>query len=64
MDDKEKQELLFAVKIIKDTCSNHEMDCRECPLYYAEDCVISSAAVRPADWVLNDEDAVWRAFSE
>lgn len=63
MDDNKKQELLFAVRIIKNTCSNHQMDCHECPLYYAGYCVINNENL-PADWVLNDEDAIWRAFSE
>ena len=63
MDDNKNQELLFAVRIIKNTCSNHETDCHECPLYYAGCCVIRNDGL-PADWVLNDEDAIWRAFSE
>lgn len=57
--DHSKDEILQALKVIKDVCATHH--CQDCP--FADDeavCVINGT--NPNDWVIAAPDPVWRAL--
>ena len=55
-----KEEILNALNVIKDTCS--EFKCDLCPFRdFDKSCIIQDEP--PTDWDIKDEeDNVWRAF--
>lgn len=56
-----KEEILKALHIIKDICQDESTDCDNCPFGNDEDlCRIKDRI--PANWEINKEDSVWRAF--
>lgn len=58
MTDQEKTALLNALRLIQETCKNH--DCGNCPLRSSADtCYV---AERPDWWRLRADDSNWRAF--
>lgn len=58
----DRQKILDALKVIKDTCNDN--DCKRCPLADGkEECIVQ--AQTPAFWdVKGDEKVVWRAFDD
>lgn len=57
-----KEEIITALQIIKDTCRDETIDCDNCP--FGNDgnlCRINHDGI-PANWKINKEDNVWRAF--
>ena len=58
-----KEEILDALKVIKDTCNEvgEKLEgCDNCPFYANKECVIMCRG--PDKWELNFEGAIWRAF--
>lgn len=60
-----KEEIIGALKIIKDECASHG-ECEKCPLFYDENgrrtCKLHCGKV-PSIWELNEhEPETWRAF--
>lgn len=56
-----REEILKALQVIKDTCSDETIDCDNCP--FGNDGSLCKLKHRiPAYWELKKEDDVWRAF--
>lgn len=56
-----KEEILNALHVIKDICQDESMECDNCPFGNEESlCLIKSSI--PTNWIINEEDNVWRAF--
>lgn len=56
-----REELLEALRIIKDECDMYDRDkCELCPFYQTGGCGIN--ANEPWMWDFNDEEPTWRAF--
>ena len=56
-----REEILKALQIIKDTCSDETIDCDNCPFGDDEDLCRLKHTI-PTNWIINEEDNVWRAF--
>lgn len=56
-----KEEILKALYIIKDTCSDETIDCDNCPFGNDESLCRLKHRI-PANWEINKEDSVWRAL--
>lgn len=57
-----KEEILKALKVIKNVCSEKKSDCEHCPFYLSNNgCQIMNKY--PTFWkIQEDEDEKWRAF--
>lgn len=58
-----QEEILKALQIIKDTCNDETIDCDNCPFGDDEDLCRLKFTI-PANWKINKEDNVWRAFND
>ena len=57
----DKQKILDALKLIKDTCNNCE-ECEDCPFFCQNICMFATDCP-PEDWELNNTKDIWRAFT-
>jgi hypothetical protein len=56
-----KEEILNALKIIRDECEYHVEGCGACPFYVNHTCMIKIGV--PSGWRLNNDiPELWRAF--
>ena len=59
MNREEKNQILKALTILMNVCNNHQ--CEYCPLGMDERiCMLE--AISPAEWELNSEEPIWRAY--
>ena len=56
-----QEEIIKALHVIKDTCKDETIDCGNCPFGNDEDLCRLKDRI-PANWIINKEDNVWRAF--
>ena len=58
--DSEREKLMKALQVIKDTC-NKNPKCKECPLAESDgNCLVNY--ITPDGWKINDNNEVWRAL--
>ena len=56
-----KEEILNALKVIRDECEHHVEGCGPCPFYVNHTCMIQIGI--PSSWRLNNAiPEFWRAF--
>ena len=56
-----QEEIIDALQVIKDTCRDETIDCDNCPFGNDEDLCRLKDRI-PANWIINEEENVWRAF--
>lgn len=59
-----QDEIVNALKVIKETCDERERRCGSCPFYSttAKMCHFRTN-LSPMNWGINEQNAVWRAFN-
>ena len=59
-----KEEIINALKIIKDECASYEDYCYKCPFYNEQYdcCEITDGGGFPSDWIINDTTERWNAL--
>lgn len=58
--DIEREKLIEALQVIKDTCDKNNV-CEQCPLAESNgNCLVCDN--QPCDWKINDDNKVWRAL--
>ena len=58
----QKDAILSAVSIIKDTCIEQET-CESCPFYYPMECICCITNSHPRDWADYEDYNYWRALT-
>lgn len=58
-----QEEIINALKVIKDECGQYEITCENCPFYNGKKhCAIRYQDEDPCDWKIAKETEVWRAL--
>lgn len=55
-----REEIIFALNVLKDICNEHDKCEETCPFYVNDDCEVHEP---PSNWKINDEvDSTWKGL--
>ena len=58
---KSNEQIIEALKTIKEVCNNDTSSCVKCPFHVCNTCGITD--LEPHNWEINEPGKVWRALS-
>ena len=56
------EEIVNAMKVLHNLCTNYGEGCSNCPLCIEKDCECYIYELVPADWEINEPETEWKAY--